>query len=150
MRRNCFNKTCRFPGKRLTKSGLGCGQVWIARDGFSCRMCFSAFWAFPPTRTTARTRGRRASKSASDSIPDEMSAELAGRILLPDPMYQGTAFQMTIRLRAIPASLASLKKFFAVSSGLLSEIKSEFRALGPGASSKNNTSASIPPSQGSK
>jgi hypothetical protein len=69
---------------------------------------------------------------------------------VPVPIYQGTIFHVTVRFLGISASRFNSKKFFAVSSGLLREIKPENRALAPGASSRNRISASIPPSQGSK
>lgn len=68
----------------------------------------------------------------------------------PSPMYHGTVFQVTVRFRSIPASLEISKKFLAASSGLFLDTKPESLAFGPGASSRKRTSASTPPSHGSK
>jgi hypothetical protein len=57
-------------------------------------------------------------------------------------------FQVMVRFREIPDCWLSSKKFFAVSSGLLREIKPDTTALAPGASSRYKTSAAVPPSHG--
>ena len=94
--------------------------------------------------------GKRSKRRAKDDEPEVISTALAGRIFEPVPIYHGTMFHTTERLRGIPASAVSSKKFFAVSSGLLREINPERTAFAPGASSRNNTSAFTPASQGSK
>ena len=97
-----------------------------------------------------RSLGRREKRRGSSRIPARRSARLAERTCLPSPMYHGTMFHVTVRFRGTFASAFSSKKFFAVSSGLLREMKPESTALGPGASGKYRISASIPPSHGSK
>ena len=148
--RKAFKRRSRFPGALFTKSGLGCGVLRIFIFGLYSEMILSACSALRPTSTIILSRGSKSRSRVSEEEPEVRSKLLAGRILDSLPIYHGTIFHTTDRLRGIPACAVNSKKFFAVSSGLLREIKPERIALAPGASSKNRTSAVTPPSHGSK
>ncbi len=78
------------------------------------------------------------------------AVELPGRKIRKGDKVRVLPARGAVRLRSRPTARFSSKKFFAVSSGLLREMNPEATAFGPGASRRNRTSASVPPSQGSK
>ncbi len=141
---------CLLPGALFTNRGLGCGDLKTLTAGRSCANNWEARSALRPMSTAARSLGSRSRTRVSARTPASVSVLPAARMRIPVPVYQGMIFHVTVRFLGISASRFNSKKFLAVSSGLLREIKPVNRALAPGASSRNRISASIPPSQGSK
>ena len=107
------------------------------------------FQAFLPTRATTRKRVNNPRSCSRYGAPLSISVCVAGRIFLPSPKYHGITFHEQLSFLCMPLPLSNIIIFFAVSSLLFLDTN-PLSAWGPGASSKNNTLAKIPPSHGSK